>query len=102
MTERKLMMVKISINNPKDDWIVGRVNGMIDAIANDGKSFLDGWGYAISKRSVYNVDGPIDSIHDEYLMQADVSRDEFDKIQLMLDRGYGDKRLFDYTVECDW
>lgn len=99
MTERKLMTVTIRINDPGQDWIVGRVSGMIDSIANDGNSFLMGWGYAVSRRGLYDVNREPKS---EYTLQADVSSEEFNKIFTMLDRGYGNKKLFDYTVECDW
>lgn len=99
MTERKLMTVKIIINDPGQDWIVGRVSGMIDSIANDGNGFLMSYGYPVSRRGLYAVNREPKS---EYTLQADVSLDEFNKIVVMLDRAYGNKKLFDYTVECDW
>lgn len=100
MTERKTMVVKIHITNPKESWIVGRVSGMIDAIANDGRSFLELVGYAVEQHKTYNSNKL--RIENCYVLQADVSRDEFDKILIMLDRSYGDHRLLNYEVGCDW
>lgn len=100
MTERKNMKVLIRINDPEQAWIVGRVSGMIESIANGGASFLEGYGYAVARERIYNnTDG---KFYDQWTLSADVSGEEFDKIFTMLDRGYGDKKLFDYTVECDW
>lgn len=96
MNERKMMTLSIETTDENHSWIVGRISGMISAIANGGRSFYMNEGYGLEHRTLDKNAGEF------YRLFADVTREEFDKIFTMLDRSYGDHKLINYTVECDW
>ncbi len=96
MTERKMMTVSIQTKDENHSWVVGRIAGMMSAIANGGNSFYTNEGYAVIHKKL--PDGETEY----YQLFADVSLEEFATIFTMLQRSYGDEKLVEYIIKCDW
>lgn len=95
---RKHMAVTVETKEETHAWIVGKISGMLSAIADNGSAFTTNCGYAmeIVERSEEEGGGW------RYVLRNDVSKREFEKIREMLDSCYGDGKLCNITVECDW
>lgn len=95
---RKHMIVTVETKGENHAWIVGKISGMLSAIADNGSAFTTKRGYAMEmvERSEEEGGGY------RYVLRNDVSKREFEKICKMLDSCYGDGKLCDITVECGW
>lgn len=94
----RLMTVVIETKEENHAWIVGRISGVISAIADNGSAFTTKSGYAMEmiERSEEEGGGW------RYVLRNEVSGKEFKKIRKMLDSCYGDGKLCNITVECGW